>query len=65
LTQQDPDQPMPEQQQKSAPGGSGKTDMTPPKKKTAGSNATTEYYANAPPGATFEHSPSQSAGGVP
>jgi hypothetical protein len=60
------DQDMPENLQvKSAPGGSGKTDMTPPaKKKSSGSNATSEYYANAPLGATFENSPSESAGGV-
>ena len=57
-----PDAQMPGQQLKSAPGGAGKTDMSPLKKK--GTNATTEYYANAPPGATLENSPSESAGGV-
>jgi hypothetical protein len=58
------DQHMPECQQKSAPGGSEPTDMTPPKKKSAGTNATAKYYANAPPGATSEHSSSESTGGV-
>jgi hypothetical protein len=59
------DHDMPEHQSKSAPGGSGPTDMTPPaKKKSSGKNATAEYYANAPPGTNFENSPSQSTGGV-
>ncbi len=64
MTQHDQD--MPENLQvKSAPGGSGKTDMTPPaKKKSSGSNVTSECCANAPPGATFENSPSESAGGA-
>jgi hypothetical protein len=57
-----PDEQMPEQPLKSAPGGAGKTDMSPLKKK--GTNATTEYYADAPPRATSENSPSESAGGV-
>jgi hypothetical protein len=57
-----PDEQMPEQPLKSAPGGAGKTDMSPLKKK--GTNATTEYYADAPPRATPENSPSESAGGV-
>ena len=58
------DQQMSEHQQKSAPGGTGPTDLTPPKKKSAGTNATAAYYATAPPGATFENSPSEGAGGV-
>ena len=57
-----PDEQMLEQPLKSAPGGAGKTDMSPLKKK--GTNATTEYYADAPPRATPENSPSESAGGV-
>jgi hypothetical protein len=64
MSQPSSDHHMSEHQQKSAPGGSGPTDMTPPaKKKSTGTNATSEYYAKAPPGATFENSPSQSAGG--
>jgi hypothetical protein len=41
------DQHMAEHQQKSAPGDSGPTDMTPPKKKSADTNATVEHHANA------------------
>jgi flagellar biosynthesis GTPase FlhF len=52
------------QQLKRSPGGAGQTFMTPPaKKKSAGTNASSEYYASAPD-ATFEDSPSEGAGGV-
>ena len=51
------------QQLKRAPGGAGQTFMTPAKKKTAGTNASSEYYASAPD-AILEDSPSEGAGGV-
>jgi hypothetical protein len=58
------DQPMSAHQQKSEPGGSGPTDMTPAKKKPFSKSSSAAYFAAAPTGATLENSPSESAGGV-
>jgi hypothetical protein len=49
---------------KSEPGGAGQTNMTPAKKKSSGTNATTEYYSSAPSEPNLEHSTSETAGGV-
>ena len=52
------------QQLKRVPGGAGQTFfMTSAKKKAAGTNASSEYYASAPD-AILEDSPSEGAGGV-